>query len=433
MSGIRREYFAQALRAALRSIFVVVASAMLLFSSDTLHLSPVAELAKAHLYSLVQWELENFTDKWLYQLRLLLPGDSLEDTEKVDLVLEYFSLGAQERELVRETERFFASSPGRDNDSLSALEDDLARVRKARIGMRDRVEEILESEIDAVISNEGLALGGPLKSLGLRFPPVDFRFDPSPRVLVVSPRDRIERAEDVLLKPDITLEEMESLEQRVLEQEDLSALVEGTGGVASYPSVVAHDTSLKHALNTAAHEWLHHYLFFRPLGQGYWRSSDLTSLNETLASIFGREVSEIAYSRYQVAEDVPDPPQSEVQPLDQDAFDFAAEMRETRLRTDELLGEGNIEEAEEYMEQRRQLFVAHGYYIRKLNQAYFAFHGTYADSPASVSTRIRAARGVSTERRREHRRDSQSVRGPSEPGPYMEEGSSGGCYEHLWG
>jgi len=26
-----------------------------------------------------------------------------------------------------------------------------------------------------------------------------------------------------------------------------------------------------------------------------------------------------------------------------------------------------------------------GYYIRKLNQAYFAFHGTYADSPTSVS------------------------------------------------
>jgi hypothetical protein len=29
--------------------------------------------------------------------------------------------------------------------------------------------------------------------------------------------------------------------------------------------------------------------------------------------------------------------------------------------------------------------VAHGYYIRKLNQAYFAFHGTYALSPTSVS------------------------------------------------
>ena len=31
------------------------------------------------------------------------------------------------------------------------------------------------------------------------------------------------------------------------------------------------------------------------------------------------------------------------------------------------------------------LFVEHGYAIRVLNQAYFAFHGTYAESPASSS------------------------------------------------
>jgi hypothetical protein len=37
------------------------------------------------------------------------------------------------------------------------------------------------------------------------------------------------------------------------------------------------------------------------------------------------------------------------------------------------------------MEERRQLFIANGYPIRKLNQAYFAFHGTYAASAASIS------------------------------------------------
>ena len=37
------------------------------------------------------------------------------------------------------------------------------------------------------------------------------------------------------------------------------------------------------------------------------------------------------------------------------------------------------------MEERRRFFVANGYLIRKINQAYFAFHGTYATSPASVS------------------------------------------------
>jgi hypothetical protein len=33
------------------------------------------------------------------------------------------------------------------------------------------------------------------------------------------------------------------------------------------------------------------------------------------------------------------------------------------------------------METRRQFFWDHGYAIRKLNQAYFAFYGSYADTP----------------------------------------------------
>ena len=62
-------------------------------------------------------------------------------------------------------------------------------------------------------------------------------------------------------------------------------------------------------------------------------------------------------------------------------FDFRKEMRETRQRTDDLLAQGKIDEAERYMEQRRQVFVQNGYLIRKLNQAYFAFHGAYNADP----------------------------------------------------
>ena len=46
-------------------------------------------------------------------------------------------------------------------------------------------------------------------------------------------------------------------------------------------------------------------------------------------------------------------------------FHFNDAMRQTRQRAEELLGQGKIEEAEAYMEQRRQLMAAHGYYIRK--------------------------------------------------------------------
>ena len=60
-------------------------------------------------------------------------------------------------------------------------------------------------------------------------------------------------------------------------------------------------------------------------------------------------------------------------------------MRETRIEAERLLAEGKIEEAEEYMRRRQWDLRLRGYYIRKLNQAYFAFRGRYADSPASIS------------------------------------------------
>jgi hypothetical protein len=37
------------------------------------------------------------------------------------------------------------------------------------------------------------------------------------------------------------------------------------------------------------------------------------------------------------------------------------------------------------MEERRQFFWQNGYLHRKLNQAFFAFHGAYADSPGGAA------------------------------------------------
>jgi hypothetical protein len=67
------------------------------------------------------------------------------------------------------------------------------------------------------------------------------------------------------------------------------------------------------------------------------------------------------------------------------AFDFVTEMRETRLVVDELLALGYVKAAESYMETRRQQFVENGYPLRVLNQAYFAFHGSYGTGAASTS------------------------------------------------
>jgi hypothetical protein len=51
------------------------------------------------------------------------------------------------------------------------------------------------------------------------------------------------------------------------------------------------------------------------------------------------------------------------------------------------------------MEQKRTFLASKGYYIRRLNQAYFAFYGTYAAGPISVNPigdELRAFRDLNT-------------------------------------
>jgi hypothetical protein len=146
----------------------------------------------------------------------------------------------------------------------------------------------------------------------------------------------------------------------------------------------------------AAHEWLHAHLAFYPLGQAYFSGGDIRSMNETLADIFGREVGLRVYSevtgepfvapiRPEIASDKVPSDEGTTAVEGPEAFSFNRFMGETRRETDELLAEDLIDEAEAYMESRRVELLDHGYQIRKINQAYFAFHGTYAESPSSTS------------------------------------------------
>jgi hypothetical protein len=119
-------------------------------------------------------------------------------------------------------------------------------------------------------------------------------------------------------------------------------------------------------------------------------------MNETTASISGDEVGQWVLEKYYPELLASQPSRSLImysEPSfppaassnDTPPFDFRAEMHETRVTADKLLAEGKIEEAEAYMERRRQVFWENGYLLRKLNQAYFAFHGAYADVPGGAA------------------------------------------------
>ncbi|MCI0831544.1 MAG: hypothetical protein J4N72_02730, partial [Chloroflexi bacterium] len=246
--------------------------------------------------------------------------------------------------------------------------------------------------VTSVLEEQNLALEPPLFSdLGLIFPPVDFEIDPPPRVLAVSPRERIDLDESYLLTPGLSNETALAIEAGVeADDPDVSALVVTTGGVATYPSVIREGRSYERLVDTVFHEWLHQYLIFFPLGRTYIKGGESRTLNESVANIAGSELARLYFEKYGPLEAEPPPtpgqsptPSAAPDPLD-DPFDFGAEMRALRLDVEELLAAGRIEEAEALMERKRDEFEAKGRYIRRLNQAYFAFYGFYADTPASI-------------------------------------------------
>ena len=167
-----------------------------------------------------------------------------------------------------------------------------------------------------------------------------------------------------------------------------SALVEGTGGFSSYPTMVIETPSLDWVLNTIAHEWMHTYLAFQPLGWRYFDSGAMRTINETVASIVGDEIGRRVVERYYPERvppaDWPKPRSMRPEETQAPEFSFGKFMRETRLAVDKMLADGKVAEAETYMEARRKELAAHGYLLRRLNQAYFAFHGSYAVGPSAT-------------------------------------------------
>ena len=335
-------------------------------------------------YSFMEWELGHISDKWIYRLKDGLFGYPSTDrrTSLLD-VREYFELGqtlGHLRSLEIDNQVEIPHVLANERKVYSKTEA-LKLIENQREIMRGRVEETIENEIWEVLRS--LHLGS---AIGI-WPPVDVVFSGAPDVLVISARDEIALKHTALLAYGLTSDQKAAIEEKVGSLENYSAIVENLGGVAVYPSVVSERLGIRSSLVVAAHEWLHHWFFFKPLGQQFWASNEMTTLNETVATVAGEEIGQLVYSRINLAMDdsFSSSAASVSETSTSQSFDFDTVMRETRKQVGVLLYNGKIEEAEDYMDQRVPLFRENGYYIRKLNQAYFAFHDMYATSPASAS------------------------------------------------
>ncbi len=294
---------------------------------------------------------------------------------------EYFETTARLREATGRAEWLLANRPADDPELLEALEEETAIERELE-DIRARATLALRGLMMNTMREAGLVSDPPILD-EIVFPPVSFVMEDLPRALTVSPRDRIALMESLPLRPEISTEEILRLE-RALTDRGLSALVVNIGGMGTYPALVKSTSTRDSTIRTILHEWVHHYLFFHPLGQRYAASGDMTTINETVANMVAAEAAAIALDQPPPVFRVPEPPTERHR--DPGVFDFGAYMRETRIEAERLLAQGLIEEAEAYMEARRvHLNETHGYAIRKINQAYFAFHGSYADSPAGGS------------------------------------------------
>lgn len=338
-------------------------------------------------FEFVNWTLDALEVK-LSQAALDAPRYMSQQQQR-QIVDESLSLVHQLSIIEYEIEDVYAN-PAIDDPQAAAA--DWIRQRNDLRTRLEKIQPLSESIIQYQLSVVLAELG--LSSDGQPFPPVLYRVTPLPMVMIISPRAVILREASITLEGDLSMDEIAALENAVEQGLNVSALVEPIGGMGTYPTMIIETGLITVLVDVVAHEWTHNYLTLRPLGMNYFTSGELMAINETTASLVGKEIA-LEYFRLFYPEYLPkDPPKPEPgedpapgEPTapEEPKFNFRKEMNLTRVRVDELLAEGKIEDAEAYMEQRRQFLWENGYRIRRLNQAYFAFHGAYADLPGGAA------------------------------------------------
>lgn len=331
-----------------------------------------------HQFDFIDWESQTITGE--IGRRLSPPSLPESEIEERALVQTFIEQGEHIRSLEHEIDQIYAASPDPTQEA-AALEQKLARARAAQAEITPQVETLLARQVEAVLRDEGFIVTGQV------IPPVTFRLIDPPTALILSPRDRIENQHFMGLQPGLDNSLRTEIEDTLDQRGDVSSYVTNVGGLGSYPTMVINRASLPSLIEIIAHEWVHNYLFTFPtnIAWGYQTYPHLVTINETTATMASKELGRKVITRfYSDWIDRLPPVDEQGHPTPREPSEFDLAMRRIRTRVDQLLAEGKIEEAEAFMEAERLKLVRKGYNLRKLNQAYFAFHGSYAFGPDSV-------------------------------------------------
>lgn len=359
-----------------------VAMTLLFFSSAIPFdgsLSSLSNLTRWDEFNFVSWVVSALVDK--FSNATLGLEHFIDDDKQAEIVLEYLNQIGEVENLEFRLEELNSDPNLRKRTGEIAAVDARLQEESERMHQYGRIaESILQNQTERSLVTMGFGVGGQL------FPPLLFKVTDLPLNLIVSPRESISTLRSISLKAGMDVLQKEALEEAVYEQFDLSALVEPVGGIGAYPTMVMRTRSINWLTEVIAHEWFHNYLTFFPLGVRYFNNDRMRSINETTANLAGKEAGRQVmihfYPAYVSMYYLPGRDPATVLPEGrQEAFNYRKQMRETRLVVDYLLSIGQVKRAESYMDERREFFWENGYRLRKLNQAYFAFYGSYNDTP----------------------------------------------------
>ena len=239
----------------------------------------VGVIARDEQFDYVSWEINALAVKVGQTLYGVQPF--MDEAARSDYVRAYMSDIGRVQGLEAQINAAYAD-PNID-DPAAATADWRAQRDALRADLSDRqplAEAILEGQVAAVLVDQGFGVDGQL------LPPISMHFTQVPNLLVVSPRDQIRFDVSINLYP-MSADEMDALEKQIDKQLDVSSLIVPLGGIALYPAMILETSSIPFALDTFAHEWLHHYLFFYPLGFNYDFAGETRIINETTAHLFG--------------------------------------------------------------------------------------------------------------------------------------------------
>ena len=357
----------------LRKIFLF-SLILILFSipSSKLPLDLIEKITLDNSFSLINWEIKNIFPKWIYLGEIYIKNNQPDSSQTMKLLQKYLNLSKEKSHYINklEIENLSQTQKNVVKNNLETTIDEMQNLKPI-------VEELNERAMTKTIKINGLQT-----KLNIVFPPVDISLEPPPLILVISPRTKIEIEKSIFLSPDLLNVKKNFIENEILQKNNKSAYISNLSGLSTYPTLISNEYNSLEIFSTTAHEWLHLYWFFKPFGQNIFKSNEMRTLNETAADLAGRELGLQTYLKLNINTDIPlksNPNTSNKYPQ------FTKHMRETRIEVEKMLENNQIEEAEKYMKKRWWKLSLAGYNLRKINQAYFALYGIYAESAGSTS------------------------------------------------